>query len=152
MATLEEFVGEVEGLFRHLMRNLDCCDRVLMSACDITAAQAYTLLALGEQGPMTMNELAAEMRLHGTTMTRMVDALVEKGLAQRAQAPEDRRIVRVGLSPRGLQTVEDIQRCKLQFFEAAFAGLTDPERDSILASLRRLTAVAEEMGARCCSC
>ncbi|MBI4318036.1 MAG: MarR family transcriptional regulator [Chloroflexi bacterium] len=151
MASLERFVDEVDRLSRRLMRNLECCDRILVASCELTAAQAYSLLALGERGEVTMNELAAEMRLHSTTMTRMVDSLIEKGLAERKQDPEDRRVVRVSLSERGQETVEALQDCKRRFFAAAFAGLSDDERGAILKALRRLAATAEEMGARCCA-
>ncbi|MCL5958240.1 MAG: MarR family transcriptional regulator, partial [Chloroflexi bacterium] len=152
LASLEFFVDEIDRLSRRLMRNLECCDRMLVSCCNITASQAYSLLALHESGMQTMNELATEMRLHGTTMTRMVDSLVEKGLAERRQDPEDRRIVRVTVSARGQQTVDELQRCKSEFLAAAFAGLADGEREAILKGLRRLTETAEEMGARCCTC
>lgn len=145
-------MSEIDRLSRHLTRNLECCDRVLVAACELTAAQANTLLAVSERGPMTMNELANEMRLHGTTMTRMVDSLVGKGLAERRQDPEDRRIVRVALSQPGHEAVDELERCKREFLAAAFGDLTDGERDAILKSLRRLTATVEAMGARCCAC
>src|SRR3990172_6665355 len=70
VATLDRFVDEVDQLSRRLMRNIECCDRMLVGTVSLTAAQAYTLLALYERGDVTMNELATEMRLHGTTMTR----------------------------------------------------------------------------------
>lgn len=152
MATLETFVQEIDRLSRTLLRNLECCDRVLMGEFNLTASQAYSLLALSEGGELTMNELAREMRLHGTTMTRMVDSLVQKGLAERINDPEDRRIVRVALTAQGQQLVQDLQECKRQFLSAAFVELSDGEREAILKALRSLTTKAKEMGASCCCC
>ncbi len=152
MTLLVKFVDEVDRLSRRLIRNLECCDRTLVACCGITASQSYSLLALDEMGPVTMNELATEMRLHGTTMTRMVDALVEKGLAERRQDPEDRRIVRVDLTPAGRESLERMQDSKREFLASAFAELSDSEREAILKALGRLATKAEEMGARCCSC
>jgi len=149
--SLEDFVDAVDRLSRRLMRNLECCDRVLVASCDLTASQAYSLLALQELGEVTMNELARDMRLHGTTMTRMVDSLVEKGLAERKPDSEDRRVVRVGLSARGQETVRELQTCKRQFLAAAFASLSDGEREAILKALRRLAETAQDLGARCCA-
>lgn len=150
MPSLDWFVDEIDRLTRRLMRNFECCDRMLVACCDITTAQAYTLLELHERGRVTMNQLAAEMRLHGTTMTRMVDALVEKGLAERSQDPEDRRIVRVATTSRGEETVASLQRGKREFLAAAFAQLSDEERQAIIKALRRMEAKAEELGAGCC--
>lgn len=151
MTGLDEFVDAVDRLSRRLMRNVECCDRVLMAELGLTATQAYSLLALHEGGEVAMNELASEMRLHGTTMTRMVDSLVEKGLAERRPDPQDRRIVRVGLSSLGQETVRDLQECKRRFLSAAFAGLSDGEREVILKALGRLATTVEDLGARCCA-
>ena len=129
-----------------------CCDRVLMANYDLTASQAYSLLALEELGEVTMNELAREMRLHGTTMTRMLDSLVEKRLAQRKPDPGDRRVVRVSLSAQGQEMVQALQTCKRQYLAAAFDGLSDAEREAILHALQRLASTAEDLGARCCAC
>ncbi len=95
--TVELFLDRVDRVMHRLQRDLECCDRALVDCCGVTVAQSYALLALWELGQATMNEFAAEMRLHGTTMTRMVDALIEKGLVERRADPEDRRIVARGV-------------------------------------------------------
>lgn len=151
MASLELFVDEIDRLARRLMRNLESCDRALVVCCGLTAAQAYSLLTLEELGEATMNELATEMRLHGTTLTRMVDSLVEKGLVARRQDTGDRRVVRVSLSRRGREIAGRLQGAKREFFAAAFAALSDDERDAILKAMRKLDVIAEEMGGRCCA-
>ncbi len=133
------------------MRNLQCCDRAVVSCCDVTLAQASTLSILQEMGTVTMNELATEMRLHGTTMTRMVDSLVDKGFVKRWQDPEDRRIVRVDLTPEGQVMTDRLQGSKRSFLAMAFAALSDEERDSILKALNRLNEVAEQLGSSCCA-
>ena len=151
MATLDEFVAEVDALSRRLTRDMECCDRVLVSGYELTASQAYSLLALDELGETTMNHLASVMRLHATTMTRMVDSLVEKGLVERGQDPQDRRVVRVGLTAGGREMVERMQTCKRQLLAGAFGDLSDSERDTILKALRRLATTAEQLGSDCCS-
>ncbi|MDP2659988.1 MAG: MarR family transcriptional regulator [Dehalococcoidia bacterium] len=151
MSSLDEFVAEVDSLSRHLMRNMECCDRLLVSGYELTASQAYALLALEELGETAMNHLASEMRLHATTMTRMVDSLVEKGLAERRQDPEDRRMVRVGLTADGREMIERMQSCKRQLLAGAFGDLSDQERDTVLKALRRLASTAEQLGSACCS-
>ena len=110
----EVFLVQLDRLTRRLQRNLECCDRALVTCCGITVSQAYALLALQEAGALAMNDFAAAMRLHGTTMSRMADALVEKGLVERRPDPEDRRIVRVALSAQGQAIAERVQQSKRQ--------------------------------------
>jgi DNA-binding MarR family transcriptional regulator len=91
------------------------------------------------------------MRLHGTTMTRMADALVEKGLVERQPAPEDRRIVRVVLSTQGQATAERVQQSKRQLLAEAFTGYTESEKTAIVQMLDRLTTTVEKLANDCCA-
>jgi DNA-binding MarR family transcriptional regulator len=147
----EILLDQLDRLTRRLQRNLECCDRALVTCCDLTVSQAYAMLTLQEAGALTMNDFAAAMRLHGTTMTRMADALVEKGLVERQPAPEDRRIVRVVLSAQGQATAERVQQSKRQLLSDAFAGYSESEKAAIVQMLDRLTATVEKLASDCCA-
>lgn len=150
MASVDLLADEIDRLSRRLIRNTECCDRMLVARCELTPSQAYTLQTLEDQGEVPMSALAEEMRLHGTTMTRMVDALVEKGLVERASDPEDRRVVRVRLSPVGQEAVAELRRCKREFLAAVMQAVPEEELRAIMSGLRRLVALAEQWGACCC--
>lgn len=150
MSAIADFAKELDHVTRRLLRDLEWCDRALVSCCNVTTAQAGALLTVAEYGPVTMNELASHMRLHGTTMTRMVDALVSKGLVRRAEDAEDRRVVRVGLTIDGQHHVTELQRAKEEFYSAALAGMSITEQGEMLALLKRLAQVADQMAERCC--
>jgi DNA-binding MarR family transcriptional regulator len=151
VADINGFVDEVDRLMRRLDRNIECCDRALVTCCGLTAAQASSLLTLRDHGPLTMNEFAAEMKLHATTMTRMVDALVDKGLVERQNDRQDRRIVCVALTSEGRETAGLVQDTKRDMLGDAFAGLSPAEQSTILQALGRLTAAAEQLGSHCCA-
>lgn len=147
--TLEQFLDEVEKLSRRFILNMECCERWLGGVCDLTPAQIHVLLVLYESGEITMNQLADAMRLHPTTMTRAVDGIAAKGLAERRADPEDRRIVKVELSAAGRDTVERFLQCKKDFLRAAFGPISAPELAAIVKGMRRLTETLEELGDRC---
>jgi DNA-binding MarR family transcriptional regulator len=144
-------LDQLDRLTRRLQRNLECCDRALVTCCGLTVSQAHALLTLQEAGAITMNDFAGAMRLHGTTMTRMADALVEKGLVERQPAPEDRRIVRVVLSTQGQATAERVQQSKRQLLAEAFTGYTESEETAIVQMLDRLTTTVEKLANDCCA-
>jgi MarR family transcriptional regulator, transcriptional regulator for hemolysin len=146
----ELFLDRVDHLTRRLQRNLECCDRALVGCCGLTVAQSYAMLALQELGTVTMNEFAAEMRLHGTTMTRMVDALIDKGMVERRPDPEDRRIVRVALSPAGQEMAGKLQEAKRQLLSAELADFSASEQGMILKALERMAEVLEKLSVQCC--
>lgn len=148
--TAELFLDRLDQVTRRLQRDLECCDRALVACCGLTVAQSYALLGLQALGAATMNEFATEMRLHGTTMTRMVDALIDKGLVERRPDPEDRRVVRVALSPAGEEMAQRLQESKRKLLSSALEDLPAAEQSMVLKALERLAEMLEHQGAPCC--
>jgi DNA-binding MarR family transcriptional regulator len=142
---------QLDRLTRRLQRNLECCDRTLVTCCGLTVSQAYALLTVQEAGAITMNDFAGVMRLHGTTMTRMADALVEKGLVERKADPLDRRIVRVVLSALGQATAERVQESRRRLLSDAFAGYSESDQTAMVQMLDRLTTTVEKLANDCCA-
>jgi len=149
MADAEQLYRDLDREARRLQRNLECCERSLVACCGLTVAQADALLVLHDRGPLTMNEFASEMRLHGTTMTRMTDALVAKHLARRAEDGDDRRVVRVSLTERGEGTALDLQASLRRFYATALAGLPAEDRAVMLRLLASLSHAIEEIQGGC---
>jgi DNA-binding MarR family transcriptional regulator len=82
---LHRAVTELVRRYQFRDRNEICCFGVSVSQC-------HALEALGQAGELTMGELASQMHLSVSTMTRVVDQLVARGLAQRGEDAKDRRV------------------------------------------------------------
>lgn len=149
--TVELMFERLDRVTRHLQRDLDCCDRALVSCCGLTVAQSNAILALKELGSATMNEFAAEMRLHGTTMTRMVDALIQRGWVVRLPDAEDRRIVRVAVSTAGQEMAERLAESRREMLTSALAEIPPGEQEAVLKALERVAALLEKLSAQACS-
>ena len=67
----------------------------------LTSSQIKVLSTFSDQGVFTMTELSRANGVSVSTMTSMVDRLIQGGLLERQRDGADRRIVRVGLSSRG---------------------------------------------------
>lgn len=147
--TAELLLDRIDLVTRRLQRDLDCCDRALVGCCGVTVAQSNALLTLQQLGSATMNEFAFEMRLHGTTMTRMVDALIEKGWVVRTPDAEDRRIVRVSLSPAGQEVAERLAASKRQLLSSAIAEVPAGEQEVMLRALERVADLVEKLSGQC---
>src|SRR5829696_339530 len=61
------------------------------------------LLALKQQAWRTQQEIAASVGIEGATLTHHLDRLAKAGLIDRARDPDDKRAVRVELTPAGEQ-------------------------------------------------
>jgi len=75
--------------------------RVEDTKAGIGPAQLSALSVLVFAGPCTLSELAAAEQVKPPTMSRIVQALVEQGLADRVSSAEDRRSVRIAATTRG---------------------------------------------------
>src|SRR5215469_17930582 len=68
---------------------------------EIGPAQLSALSVLVFAGPKTLGELAGAEQVKPPTMSRVVEGLVSRGLAERVPSPEDRRAVRIATTPKG---------------------------------------------------
>ena len=71
-------------------------------------AFVFRILMLLSQNvePLTMSELSSELDVPMSTATRIVDGLVQGGMAERVNDSNDRRVVRVGMSRNGRELYE----------------------------------------------
>jgi DNA-binding MarR family transcriptional regulator len=86
----------------------------------IRATQFSLLAALALEGPATITRLADAMGMDRTTLTRNLKPLLKDGLVEMAEG-SDRRRRRVGLTGRGMETLEQA----LPLWRAAQARVID---------------------------
>jgi len=91
--SLHRSFTRLEKFFKQLMRQQFAC-------CSITVQQWYTLEALMD-GPKTMNELAAQVALHQSTMTRIVEKLEKQVFVTRTRKTANQRTVEVRITASG---------------------------------------------------
>ena len=84
-----------------LARESQFRDRQLVWAEGLTVTECYALEALVQGGPLSVTGVAQELRLNKSTASRALDTLVRRGLATRADDPEEHRAWRVWATPRG---------------------------------------------------
>ena len=99
--TLAEQTRAFRRVMSGLVKKYQFRDRSETVAFGLSVSQAYALGSLFEHGTLTMGGLAADLQLTVSTATRVVDPLVARALVRRGVAPEDRRICRVALTPKG---------------------------------------------------
>ena len=107
---------------------------------NVTRHRAIAVIALLE--PCTMSELADLSAIDRTTMTRIVDQLVARGLAERATPSEDRRQVVLTLTAKGrgvyqgaLKAIGDVNRGALDGLPEDVLRAVARAQQAILANL-----------------
>ncbi len=149
-AELSTFTDRVQRQIYKLLRSFESCDQQCLAQFGVTASQGYALLAFPEDAGISMNELSQTMGLANSTMTRMVDHLVAKGLVNRRQGDEDRRVVRVALTPQGRELQRSLETARRELLQEVLADIQEGERSSILNSLEKLNAAVAKAMESCC--
>jgi len=148
---LHQTANEIQQLTYDLVHYCSICDRVSTQRLGVTVSQGYILLAMPESDNITMNELSVKMRLANSTMTRMVDQLVQKRLVIRETDPQDRRIVLVHLTDKGREERSTFRSTLQDIFSQVLGELSVEEREDVLYSLRSLNSAILKTLNSCCS-
>ncbi|HCC78532.1 MAG: hypothetical protein A2X25_09450 [Chloroflexi bacterium GWB2_49_20] len=142
---LEAFANNLQHYVYRLVREYELCDQMCMGQYRVTASQGYTILTLPESERITMNALSEAMGLANSTMTRMIDQLVDKGFVRRTADDEDRRVVRVSLTEKGQEIRHNLEEAQQYFFGKVLTEIPQNERHGILQVLERVIAAIEKV-------
>lgn len=96
------------------------------------------------EGPITMGELSRDLNIPLSTATRVMDWMVENGYAQRLPDPQDRRIVRVGLTDAGKEIHATINQFFMERIEHLMGQLNAEERKTFTSLLLKVLNGLEE--------
>ena len=101
----------------------------------LTQLKAMHVLA-GSEEELSLNGLSEQLGgLSLPTLSRAVEALVQRGFVRRAEDTADRRVKRLSLTAKGRRTIDRLMEIRARDFEAALETLTDDERDQLARAL-----------------
>jgi DNA-binding MarR family transcriptional regulator len=127
-----------------LVRRYQFRDRNEICCFGISVSQCYALEALAQAGTLTMGALASCMQLSVSTMTRVVDQLVARGLVQRGVDAEDRRVCCVEPTSKGRKLLAGISAELLESERAILDKLPAEHRKSVIHALEELSRAVDE--------
>ena len=110
-----------------LLRNLRKEDR----ASGISPPRLSALSVIVFAGPLSLAELAAAEDVKPPTMSRIVEGLVQAGLATREPAPGDRRTVRIAATEEGRRVLEAGRARRVAALTGRLARLADSEQRAL---------------------
>ena len=111
----------------------------------LTSAQWGPLMRLQSTGGATVAELARWLQVDAGAMTRLLDRLEKKGLCKRVRSTEDRRVVKVELTPDGELAVEKVPAVLSEVMNAHLAGFSKTEWQALKGYLRRMLETGEAL-------
>ncbi len=104
----------------------------------LSTQQFWTIVAVAEENTNSQTELAGRLRVDEATACRVVRSLGEAGLITPVRDPEDRRRVRLELSPRGQALARRLVPLAREVRSVIDAALTPEERTATRAALTKV--------------
>ncbi len=112
----------------------------------MTRAQWVILLRLKGQPGLSQKELAEIVEVEPITVARLIDRLEERGMVERRDDPNDRRIWRLHLCPPAEPVLADLAGERTDMLRSLSLGLDAEALAAIEAGLRQMkTNVAQSL-------
>ena len=117
-------------IFNHILSQMDCKD--------FTCEQSFVLKALWDKKELTCNEIAALTGLAPNSVTALVNNLINNGMVERKQNPNDRRQVIIAVTEKGLKAREDYEKVLAKVIGIGFGNFTEQEYEEFQNYLEKL--------------
>lgn len=104
----------------------------------LTLPQLTVLELVYKTGELNMSDMARSLNVTTAAMTGIVDRLVREGYVARMEVPDDRRVIKIKLTPKGEKTVKEVIMHKRHMIIKMFSAISDLERDNYLKILTRI--------------
>lgn len=75
---------------------------------NLSMSQMGTMFRLHRNGPTGVSQIGSELGISSAAVSQMLERLVQQGLVQRTEAPNDRRAKVIDLTPLGRQMVDEV--------------------------------------------
>ena len=125
------------NLFRDIME-LEEQAIITQEYQDITNNDMHVSEAIGVGEPKNMSTIAKLLSVTVGTLTIAMNSLVKKGYVIRERGKEDRRVVYISLSEKGLRAYRHHEEFHRQMIEAVLENLTEDETESLVKALAKL--------------
>ena len=133
MSKIDEMVGLFHSEMVELIKKYQFRDRN-----EMVVSQCYTLETLNRFGQLSMQDLADKMHLSISTMSRVINPLVNQGLISREEEINDHRVRVINLTQAGkevyLKTWDNVFKSEKSILE----NFPEDQRELVIEFLRKL--------------
>ena len=112
---------------------------------DITPGAYYVMMYLKKHDSLSMSDLGKMLLISKPNVTALVNKLITKGFVIRSSTKQDRRIIMIRLSSKGIQFIEKINKKYLIQIKKRFMSLSDEEQELFSVSLQNVSDILSKI-------
>jgi MarR family transcriptional regulator, 2-MHQ and catechol-resistance regulon repressor len=126
-------------LLRYTFNSIVKCEDELFPQIGLTPQQLATLLAIKQSPePVTQSDIANWLDRESTSITAIIDNLSKMGLVERIRDLNDRRFVRLVVTPAGDMLLEKARKPKVDQLLGIMSSLTEKETATLIDLLHKI--------------
>jgi DNA-binding MarR family transcriptional regulator len=110
----------------------------------LSLPQFGILMQLHHRGDCGISDISERFDITAPAASQLVDKLVQAGLIERTEDPDDRRVKQIALSSKGRLMIETGSRERYRWMDKIVKELDPIQRDKVLEALTILNQVAVE--------
>ena len=120
-------------IYRRLRKNF-----ISLTEGKLTIYQIHILLYLNEKKQVSLNDIAKIFGTSFPSATISVDKLVKEGMIKRKKSRKDRRITLIGLTKKGLKTINNLNKKRDIEVKTLLKKLSKKEKKTFLDLLEKI--------------
>lgn len=144
--TITEFADKINDVVPVMMKEFSRRNFAELYKGKITLPQFLILGFLHNNGDSKMCGIAKFMSVSTAAMTGMVDRLERYGYVKREHEPQDRRIINVNLTQKGLELVRKINHERRHMIIDVFGRVSEQDRADYLRVLMKIKEILSKNG------
>jgi DNA-binding MarR family transcriptional regulator len=125
----------------HLLRILRQQD----TKTGLNAPRLSALSVIVFRGPITLSDLAGAEQVRSSTMSRIVEALIDLGLATKTPSAEDKRTILIITTQKGMRVMRMGRERRVRVLAKRLLDLAPHQRDHIRAAFELFSVVISDL-------
>ena len=105
---------------------------------DLSITEMHTIEAIGIEKARTMSEVALDLKITVGTLTTAINKLIKKGYVNRRRIEEDRRVVMIELTEKGILAYKVHEKFHEEMIDHVLEELGVSEEEVLISSLDKL--------------
>ncbi|MFX1499803.1 MAG: MarR family winged helix-turn-helix transcriptional regulator [Promethearchaeota archaeon] len=105
---------------------------------DVSMPQIGALIRIFRKGNCNVSVIGTDLSISSAAASQLLHRMVQLGLIERSEDPNDRRIKKLNLSQKGLEFLNECFQASYKWFEDLIHKFNDDEKREIVTILNRL--------------
>lgn len=127
-----------------LFKTIQGCLKSISQEFELTVPEMMIMFELYENKVLSLNDLSEKIEFPKSSVSRIVDQLVTRGFVVREIPKENRRMVKLSISPKHLNCI-DVSCINERLNDVVVGGLEPEKAERIISALEELSLILKSV-------